>query len=363
MTSGNSGAVKQVPLKGLMKANIPSPGYAVHPLIPRSQVTLMGGHGGSGKSLIGLTIAAHVADGKHWGPFKVRKGSVLVVSMEDTADILRDRLKRIIKFYSLDPKRIEKNLLLLDCTELDALVVEHFAQGRRHLRLVEDAERIMKEASKYDLVLIDNASDAYAADENVRYLVRSFIRALSKAVRPSDGAVLLLTHIDKTAARTGSGGQTYSGSTAWHNSVRSRIAITEGQLKHEKHQFGPRHPDVTIEFNQLGLPVLVDETAIKARQRQQLEDDKKMVLALMVDAEQAGVLLPTSTKGPNNIWKQITSLPAFPSTWEKAIDGKARLTRALSSLEAEEKIQRERYTNNQRNKREKWVLADSSVKE
>src|SRR5690625_5910278 len=79
----------------------------------------------------------------------------------------------------------------------------------------------------YELIVIDIASDAYDENENSRRDVRFFIRALATLARANDAAVVLLAHIDKVAARNGGGGNDYSGSTAWHNSARSRIALMQ----------------------------------------------------------------------------------------------------------------------------------------
>lgn len=35
-------------------------------IVPRRNVTLLGGHGGSGKPLLALVIAAHCAEGRDW---------------------------------------------------------------------------------------------------------------------------------------------------------------------------------------------------------------------------------------------------------------------------------------------------------
>ena len=63
--------------------------------------------------------------------------------------------------------------------------------------------------------------------------------------REHDAAVVLLAHIDKAAARNGGQGNSYSGSTAWHNSARSRLALVEDEatgleLLHEKANFGKK---------------------------------------------------------------------------------------------------------------------------
>lgn len=79
--------------------------------------------------------------------------------------------------------------------------------------------------------------------------VRAFIRLRAKLVRPMHGAVLLLAHVDKLTARTG-GSQGYSGSTAWHNSVRSRLFLSEESggllLEHQKSNRGKRAADTHL---------------------------------------------------------------------------------------------------------------------
>ena len=56
------------------------------------------------------------------------------------------------------------------------------------------------------------------------------MRALGQVARLTNCAVCLLAHVDKTTSRNkkAEGGEGYSGSTAWHNSARSRIFMTRG---------------------------------------------------------------------------------------------------------------------------------------
>lgn len=55
----------------------------------------------------------------------------------------------------------------------------------------------------YGLIVFDNASDAFAGNENDRTQVRAFIRMLNKVAVEEDCAVLLLAHIDKAGAKQG----------------------------------------------------------------------------------------------------------------------------------------------------------------
>ena len=71
-----------------------------------------------------------------------------------------------------------------------------------------------------DLVIVDALADAFAGDENVRAQARQFVNMLKGPGRRSDCAFLCLAHPSLTGIDRGSGS---SGSTAWGNSVRSRI--------------------------------------------------------------------------------------------------------------------------------------------
>ena len=70
---------------------------------------------------------------------------------------------------------------------------------------------------------MDALHDFFAGNENARPQARQFIHALSSIAAEIDGAVLLTAHPSLSGLGTGSG---MSGSTAWSNSVRSRLYLT-----------------------------------------------------------------------------------------------------------------------------------------
>lgn len=80
-------------------------------------------------------------------------------------------------------------------------------------------------------LIVDNASDTFDGNEIRRTEARGFVRGLRAPVRKQGGAVLLLAHIDKSAAKGFGGGGSYSGSTAWHNSARSRLVLKREPLR------------------------------------------------------------------------------------------------------------------------------------
>lgn len=227
----------------LRDAELSSPRFLIDPLIPRDQVTLFGGHGGGGKTSVGYVLCAHVATGTDWAGLRVLPGKVLVVSFEDPEELMLWRFKNIATEYGLNIDAIIRNVRMIDATGAQPIMQEVSERGIKSVQPTQDGSDLvaMITGERFDLVQIDNTSDAFDGDENNRRQVRQFVRYLAAAIRVHHGALLLLAHIDKAAARYGSAGNSYSGSTAWHNSVRSRLALVDGELRQEKLNVGKRN--------------------------------------------------------------------------------------------------------------------------
>ena len=73
-----------------------------------------------------------------------------------------------------------------------------------------------------DLIVIDTLADVFPANENDRAKVRQFIGILRGLALKRNCAVVLLSHPSLTGMNSGTG---TSGSTAWNNSVRSRLYL------------------------------------------------------------------------------------------------------------------------------------------
>jgi len=70
-------------------------------------------------------------------------------------------------------------------------------------------------------IAIDTSADVFGGNEIDRTQVRGFINLLRKLAIVADG-VVLLAHHSLTGINSGYG---FSGSTAWHNSVRARLFL------------------------------------------------------------------------------------------------------------------------------------------
>ncbi len=141
-----------------------------------------------------------------------------------------------------------------------------------------------------DAILIDNASDTFGGNENGRAEVKKFVRLLAQEIaRKNDAGLMLLAHVDKASAKFGAKGNSYSGSTAWHNSARSRLALLDEngalELRHEKANFSACASPVTLTRNPDGVLMPANAGAValasKLIETTKLEHDKQRVLELL----------------------------------------------------------------------------------
>lgn len=355
-----TGVIRHVGIKDVMSSKLEKVAHSVSPWMPRRHVTLFGGHGGIGKSSLALAICAHVACGRPFAGMPVEQSKALFVSLEDEPMIVRLRLRRIIEAYNLPPEQVLANLRVVDGTQGSAALMTE-GEGYGALPVFTTAfSEVAAHSEGMGLIVIDNASDAFDANENSRREVRFFIRGLAALARKQQAAVVLLAHIDKAGAKAGAQGNSYSGSTAWHNSTRSRLALLEqdGQivLKHEKANLGPKADPVPFEFNEHG--VLMPTTAVVPLEGSDLQEafDTKELYDVLRIAIKAGIDVPTATRGPSTTWHALELMPELPTHFRSS-HGKRRFNTALMRLFREGRIVKESYRKAARNTGERWKLA------
>jgi len=346
----------EVALGDVMNATLGQVRHAIKPWIPRRHVTLFGGHGGIGKSSISLAIAAHVACGRQFAGLEVEKMPVLFVSLEDEASIVRLRLRRIIEAYQLPAVEVLDGLRLLDGTQtISALMTEgdNFNPQPVFTTAFRELETNVNDAG---LIIIDNASDAFDANENSRRAVRAFVRGLAGLARQHDAAVVLLAHIDKSAARTNTNGNSYSGSTAWHNSARSRLALLDegGRvvLRHEKANLSALAEPVQITFVD-GVPM--PYTPLQESELIVSDTDQAEMVRAIRAAQEAGVQVSASMSGPSTVIHALENLPEFGKQF-RSKEGKKRAKAAILALIRTGRVVRVDYEDRHRNKRQRLEL-------
>jgi len=168
---------------------LPAPDYVIEGAIPAGEVALLGAHGGTGKSFVALALACHVATGRDFGPWRVpRAREVFFVSLEDGAHRLLRRLRSIAAAFGFTTADLSLRLRIIDATAAEPLAAEVRAPGFAPSLEPTDTHRQLRDRVREGaLIVIDNASDGFDANENERRLVRAFIRLLRRDLAMGKG--------------------------------------------------------------------------------------------------------------------------------------------------------------------------------
>lgn len=345
--------VPEVDLTGFADAYIPPARFAINPIFPIGEVTLFAGHGGGGKTIVTLLLACGVACGRNVAPMcKAAPGRAAFISYEDPKERMLRRLRALSLQHDLPPQQLEQGLSLYDATEAPPIAFEAYVDGQRTLEFGPVLDFIDRVAQTNELLVIDNASDSYDGNENERRQVRKFVGALRRIARRHGCAVVLLAHIDKNAARLGANGNTYSGSTAWHNSTRSRLAMVNNEIEQEKLNEGkPLDGKILVVWTEDGVPSLVGETDAPP-----VEDDEA-ILEVLEKAQGQGVTLYCATVGAYTTHAAVRHLPGMPEKYKDAKRGKSRFDEVLGRLAESGKLVRRVERTGQRRDREVWACA------
>jgi RecA-family ATPase len=227
---------------------IPPREWEVEGWIPRGEVTLLYGPGGSGKTLIAQQYATCATAGLDWFGQKTRPGRVMCFFSEDSEEELHRRqadLNRAMGVSFADLGNLR--LVSLRCSDNRLALWDRSSGAMKPQdlfhRLVADAR-----AFRADVVILDTLADVYGGNEIDRGQVTAFVRGcLGRITTELDGGTVIgLAHPSQSGESAGTG---TSGSTAWNNAVRSRLYLryVKGaekgplrELEGMKLNYGPR---------------------------------------------------------------------------------------------------------------------------
>lgn len=171
-----------------------------------------------------------------------------------------------------------------------------------------------------------------------------------------DRAVLLLAHVDKGTARgTAGGSDGYSGSTAWHNSARSRLYLSRDKdgallLEHQKHNLGSLREPLRLLWPEGGIPQL-DAPASGIVRAIGDQVDSKAILRLIHEFTVRGEFVGTATTSRTHAGKLLRGEPSFPHRLKDAA-----LFDLLRQAERRAWIVRETFKGPDRKDRERWMV-------
>lgn len=352
----------RVSISDIYSAPSPEPAFVWAGRIPRGHVTLLSAHGGVGKSMLALQLSVAVACGADFLGAGTEQGRVLFFSGEDGGPVLRHRLGFICAHFNAQPDDLAKSLTILDATDEPILYQEMSQFGIKTGKPTPGFNRLAEIIGEVQpgLIVVDNASDVYDAPESDRGNVRRFMRYLRRlypagTVPP---AVLLLSHIQKQAVNNPAA-ESYSGTTAWHNSARSRLALaapdkndpTRLLLKHDKNNLGKLAEPLHLARTMTGLLVLDEATHSTAWEL--VEPPEDALLKVLADFNRRGERVSPEQSARNNVWKMLRPEPGFP---KRAYSVAGPLFSAMRELERAGFIERAEYVNAHRKRYEQWLL-------
>jgi RecA-family ATPase len=189
--------------------------------IPGRNVTLLGGEGAIGKSLLLMQLSGATVLGKDWIGTLPEPGPVLYLSCEEDDDEIRRRMESVAQHVgSSRPDMINHGLHFLSFAGKDAILAQPDRFGiMRPTPLFEQLRRDAL-ALRPKLICIDTVADTFGGKENDRAQTRQFITLLRGLAIDTGAAVVIAAHPSLTGIATDTG---LSGSTGWHNSVRARM--------------------------------------------------------------------------------------------------------------------------------------------
>lgn len=317
-------ALKALSIHDVISHPSPAPAFVWDGYLPRGVVSMLAAHGGTGKSTIALLLCVATSLGRPLFGVDTAQCNTLFVSLEDSPSVVRHRLANICQKWDVNPASFDGKLTIVDGTDNPELFTADSRNAGVKTRTYFEMNQLVK-SCEVGLVVVDNASDAYGGDEIQRRQVRAFIRALMEVAKPVNCALLLLAHVDKTTSRANKSenSEGYSGSTAWNNSVRSRLFMKRDEsgnltIEHQKSNLvGRCHEPLTLTWRDGELPQLANSIEIfldpqVAAIRSKADDERCITLLKMIDEfASRGQFCSPATTSKNHVHAVLKSEPEF----------------------------------------------------
>jgi RecA-family ATPase len=266
--------------------------WAVPDRIPAANVTLLTGEGGVGKTLLMQQLSVATVIARDWIGSLPEPGPVIFITAEDDEDELHFRYHKIAQHYGVDFRDLS-GLHLMSLAGRDAVMAA--VNNKGIVQPTELFERLKRSAAEIRprWIGIDTAADVFIVDERSRSEVRQCISLLRGLALTVDTAMILLAHPSLTGINSGSG---LSGSTAWNNSVRSRLYLKSPKKKDKDDEDDDESPVRILEmmkanYSAIAEPVrltwkdglLLNEAGPAPMQRVSQETNAQIVFLALID--------------------------------------------------------------------------------
>lgn len=195
--------------------------------IPSGELTLLTGAGGANKSTFGHQLATCCAAGVSMLGREVQQCSALYITCEDDEGRLHWVQEGICRALGLHLSDLTGKLHLSSLRGRLGNVLGAFdVEGILHPLGTFHSLKATLIKTGARLLVLDNAAHLFGGNENDRQQVTQFVNLLYSLCLDLGVTVILVAHSNKA-------GDSYSGSTAWLNAVRSQIFIGRPEDSHD----------------------------------------------------------------------------------------------------------------------------------
>ena len=180
---------------------VPRP-WLVDRVLMAREVTLLIAQGSAGKSTWALALAAHMALGVDFGPYKmhVRSKSVIYNGEDDRMEMSR-RLIAICQSCMLDYSEVKKHIMLL--SEEDVQLKIAIANGRTAVAVEAAITDLVELTSNPEvgMLVLDPLGDIHGVDETDNPAMNTVMSIVKRVSREANIATLVLHHSSKGGGR------------------------------------------------------------------------------------------------------------------------------------------------------------------
>ena len=235
--------------------------FCVNPLVPIGAVTLINAHGGTGKSLFALKMAAHIALGLPIVGAETNAGKVAYISLEDSENSVRNRIFKT--FNSLPEEaqqRIEElttKIMIIDRYGIQTHMAIHEDGNIVTSPIARDLSKLLKE-NEITCVFVDTLIRTNGLNENDNTQMGALLVAFEGIAKEAKCAVVLIHHTAKSSSDKNNGSKYAArGASAITDNARSALLLEKKdeliKIIHVKHNYSAQHPAQYLEMTEDGV--------------------------------------------------------------------------------------------------------------
>ena len=295
---------------------IPERSWIVHDWIPRGVVTALYADGGVGKTLLAMMLQVACGISASWCGLAVEPCRSFALYCEDDEPELHRRGAKICDHYRTGFDQLE-DVRWISGVGCDNALAEP-DEGFR-MRMTSRLIQLEKGIQDHDagLAILDVAADLFLGNENDRGMVRQFIGLLNGMAMRRNCAVLLNAHPSRAGLHSG---EIDGASTAWNNSVRSRMSLervktekgeeadTDARvLTRRKANYAPLGASISLRWENGMLVPVQAPTGLAALARD--KDAEAVFLALLARFEAEGRRVSDNSRSGNYAPKEFSERP------------------------------------------------------